>query len=80
MRKEEIISSILGAFGLTVSVQDVSQIINLILLIVSLINILWVLGYSVYNHIKNKEPEKITEDIEKAKNDIENLNRKEDEK
>lgn len=62
----EISSSVLGALGITLSVQDLTQIVNLVLLILSIINILWVLIVRVREHIKKKEYEKIEEDINDA--------------
>ena len=78
-KHEQIASSILGALGLTVSVQDLNQIINLILLILSVINILIVLGNKVYNHIKNKKYDKVPQDINEAIDDIEKLKKKDGE-
>lgn len=78
-KHEQIASSILGALGLTVSVQDLNQIINLILLILSVINILIVLGNKVYNHVKNKKYDEVPQDINEAIDDIEKLKKKDGE-
>ena len=82
MNKQEITSSFLGAMGLTLSVQDLTQIVNLILLVLSVINILWVLFNRVREHIKNKQYEEIhndindaIEEINKAKEENKNANR-----
>lgn len=73
MKSNEISSSVLGALGITLSVQDLTQIVNLVLLILSVVNILWVLCSKVYTHIKKKEFEKITEDIDEAQDDLRKL-------
>lgn len=73
MKSNEISSSVLGALGITLSVQDLTQIVNLVLLILSVVNILWVLCSKVYTHVKKKEYEKITEDINEAQEDLKKL-------
>lgn len=77
--KREITSSIIGTVGITTSVQNLTEILNLIVLILSIVNIMWVLVYGIYKHVKHKEYDKISEDLEKAKNGIENV-KKEDNK
>jgi len=71
--KNDALSTFLGACGLTVSIQDLTQIINVVLLVVSLINILYGLGLNIYNHIKEKNFDKVKDDFEKAKQDINNI-------
>lgn len=73
MKSNEVSSSVLGALGITLSVQDLTQIVNLVLLILSVINILWVLASKVYTHVKKKQYEKITEDINEAQEDLKKL-------
>lgn len=73
MKSQEVSSSILGAMGITLSVQDLTQIVNLVLLILSIVNILWVLYMRVKEHIKNKQVEKIREDIDDAIEELNNL-------
>ena len=76
MNKYEISSSFLGAVGITLSVQDLTQIVNLVLLILSVINILWVLFIRIKEHIKNKNYNEITNDINNA---IEEINKAKEE-
>ena len=73
---QEITSSVLGTLGVTVSVQDLTQVINLIILILSLVNILWVLGSKVYQRIKNKDYENVPQDVNEAIEDIKKLKEK----
>lgn len=77
--KREITSSVIGTIGISTSVQNLTEILNLIVLILSIANIMWVLIYGIYKHVKNKEYDKISNDIENAKNGIENV-KKEDNK
>lgn len=72
--------TILNTASIIISVQDLNDIINLILLIVSLIAILWRAGYAIYKHIKEKDYDKVNDELSKAKDDIEKLNHKEDNK
>ncbi len=65
---------ILSTIGIAWSVQDLQNIISLILLIISLLNILWKGGYSIYTHVKNKEFNKIESDIKESKEELEKLN------
>ena len=73
MNKQEITSSILGTLGITLSVQDLTQIVNLILLILSVINILWILFIRIKEHIKNKNYDEIPNDINNAIEDLNNI-------
>ena len=73
MSKQEISSSILGTLGITLSVQDLTQIVNLVLLILSVINVLWVLFMRVKEHIKKRQYEKIHNDINDAIEEIKNI-------
>lgn len=73
MNSNEVSSSILGTLGITLSVQDLTQIVNLVLLILSVINILWVLGSRIYKRIEKKEYDKIGDDINEAIKDIKDI-------
>jgi S-adenosylmethionine:tRNA-ribosyltransferase-isomerase (queuine synthetase) len=73
MKNQEITSSFLGAMGITLSIQDVTQIVNLILLIVSILNILWVLYTRVKEHINKKEYNKIPQDISDTIEELKNI-------
>lgn len=73
MKTNEISSSVLGTLGITLSVQDLTQVVNLILLILSVINILWVLASKVYKHIEKKEYDKVSDDINDAIQDIKDI-------
>ena len=75
---------ILSSVGIAWSIQDLQNIVSLILLIISLINILFKAGCSIYNKIKNKKYKEIQTDIETAQNELQDLqnklNNKEEEK
>ena len=73
MKRNDVFSSVIGAMGLTISVQDLENYINIVLLIVSVINILYSLAFRIHNRIKYKEYDKISQDLTDAEEQIENL-------
>lgn len=70
----------LNAVSIVISVQDLNDIINLILLIVSLISILVRVAITVYKHLKNEDYDSAVNEIDKAKDEIDKLNHKEEDK
>lgn len=72
----DIITSALGTIGITVSVQDLNQIVNLVLLVLSIINILYMLTIRIIERVKSKDYKNVSKDIEEAKNDLEKLKKK----
>lgn len=68
----------LNTLGVLIGVSDIENALNLVLLIVSIIAILWRAGYAIYQHIRNKRLDKVGDEIEQAKDDIENLLPKEE--
>lgn len=70
----------LNTVGVLIGVSDIENVLNLVLLIVSILAILWRAGYSIYQHVRNKRLDKIGDEIEKAKDDIEKLMPKEEHK
>jgi len=70
----------LNTMGVLIGVSDIENVLNLVLLIVSILAILWRAGYAIYQHVRNKRLDKIGDEIEKAKDDIEKLMPKEEHK
>lgn len=60
-----------GAFGIA----NIQEILGVIVLILSILNILITTGFKAYNHIKEKKYVKIKDDIEDAKRELEELNK-----
>lgn len=60
-----------GALGLA----QIETILGIVLLIFQLCLIAWKCGYAIYKHVKAKEFEKIEEEIQKAVDDIDSLNK-----
>lgn len=78
--RQDAITTILSGVGITYSIQDVKEIISIILLVLSVINILWVLGSRLYKHIKNKNYQEIPHDINDAVEQLNNLEHKDGDK
>lgn len=74
----DIAEPLLNGMGILVGVSDIENILNIVLLCVSLFAILWRAGFTIYTHIKQKKYDKISDDIEHAKDEIETLMPKED--
>ena len=72
----DVISTVLGTIGISVSVQDIHETLSIILIIISIVNILWGCGWRIYKHVKNKEYDQIDDEIEKATNELDELNKK----
>lgn len=76
----DVAEPLLNGMGILVGVSDIENILNIVLLCVSIFAILWRAGYTIYQHIKEKKFDKIGDEIDKAKDEIENLMPKEDNK
>lgn len=70
----------LNTMGVLIGVSDIENVLNLVLLIVSILAILWRAGYAIYQHVRNKRLDKIGDEIDKAKDEIEKLMPKEEHK
>ena len=76
----DIAEPLLNGMGILIGVSDIENILNIVLLCVSIFASLWRAGYTIYHHIKEKKFDKIGDEIDKAKDEIENLMPKEDNK
>lgn len=70
------ISVLTGGYAL----MNINDILSTTILILSILNILFNMGYAIYKHIKNKQLDAISNDIEEANKQLEQLKRKEDKK
>lgn len=70
----------LNTMGVLIGISDIENVLNLVLLIVSILAILWRAGYAIYQHVRNKRLDKIGDEIDKAKDEIEKLMPKEEHK
>lgn len=66
------VSILTGGYALA----NLEQTLSIIILVLSIINIIWNLGCKIYTHIKNKQYDKIDDDISDAIGDFNELNDK----
>lgn len=75
--KKDNISSGVSIFTASFALTNIEQILSIIILIISILNILINMGIKIYLRIKNKQIEEIPNDIKQASEEIENLKEKE---
>lgn len=75
----DLAETCLNVVGLTVSLSDINNILNIILLIVSVLAILVRGFFEIKKHIENKEYDKAVETFEDTKEKLEDLTNKGDE-
>ena len=63
----------LNTISIMVASINIENVFNIILLVLSICSILYRLGYNIYKLIKNRKYDKIHDEIDKAKEDIEKL-------
>ena len=69
--KQELIQTSISVCTGTYAVFNIQDVLSIVILVLSILNILWNLGYKIYKHVKNKELDKIDDEFKKA---IEELN------
>lgn len=69
----QIIDYTVDAGSASYGLANIQTVLGIILLVLSIISILFKCGLSIYNHIKNKELDKITEDLDAAAAELEKL-------
>lgn len=67
----------LSVLSIAWSAENIDTILGIILMVLSIVNILWTTGYKIYNHIKEKNYGKVSEEIQDAIDKIKDI--KEDE-
>ena len=67
----------LSVLSIAWSAENIDTILGIILMVLSIVNILWTTGYKIYNHIKEKNYDKVSEEIQDAIDKIKDI--KEDE-
>lgn len=70
------ISILTGSFAII----NIEHILSIVILVLSILNIVFNALIKIINHIKNKQYDLIDDEINQAKEDIENLQEKEKEK
>lgn len=73
MNKQDLFTYAISSLGVAFSIQNINDILNLILLIVSIINIIIVFGLRMYDAIKEKNIDKVNEATKEFVNKINDL-------
>ena len=76
MKTYDAIETSVNVAGIAVSVTDLNQILNLIVLVVSVASILFKAGLMVYRHIKAKNLEEAIVVVEDAQQQLEEIQEK----
>lgn len=72
----EFLTDVLNSLGIVFSVQDLNQIINLILLVLSVASIIIRGIFKIYGYIKNKKYNEIPNEIDNISSQIEKIKNK----
>lgn len=73
MNKQDLFTYAISSLGVAFSIQNINDILNLILLITSIINIIIVFGLRMYDAIKEKNIDKVNEATKEFVNKINDL-------
>lgn len=71
---------IIIGISLAWSIANITEVVSMILLILSLVNILWNMAYGIYCKFKQGKLDEISDEISKATDEIENIINKEENK
>lgn len=63
----------LSVLSIAWSAENIDTILGIILMVLSIVNILWTTGYKIYNHIKEKNYDKVSEEIQAAIDKIKDI-------
>ena len=63
----------LSVLSIAWSAENIDTILGIILMVLSIVNILWTTGYKIYNHIKEKNYDKVSEEIQDAIDKIKDI-------
>lgn len=70
MNTNEVVTTSVSVGTTVYALANIQEVLGVIVLVLSVINILFNMGYRVYKHIKSKNYEEISKEIDNAKNEI----------
>ena len=73
MKIYDTIETGINAAGIAVSITDLNQVLNMVVLIVSVASILFKAGFTIYKHVKAKNLEAAVVVVEDAREQLEDL-------
>lgn len=71
--RDNILDISINATGLTYSIYYIKEVLGVIILALTIANIIFKLAMAIVNKIENKDIKGISEDIESAKNELEDI-------
>ena len=80
MKVFDLIETIFNALGILIAVQDIYNWLGILLLVINIFSIIFRGGLEIYRHIKNKDYNKINDELDNITSKIEeqiDSNRKE---
>lgn len=80
MKVFDLIETIFNALGILIAVQDIYNWLGIVLLVINIFSIIFRGGLEIYRHIKNKDYDKINDELDNITSKIEeqiDTNRKE---
>ena len=75
----ERISNLTSIATMGYALIDIKEVLSIVILILSITNILWNMGYRIFKHVKEKRFEEISNEIENAKNELEKIEKEREE-
>ena len=74
--KKDNVSSGVSIFTASFALTNIEQILSIIILVISILNILINMGIKIYLRIKNKQIQEIPNDLKQVSEELENLKEK----
>lgn len=71
MKVFDLIETIFNALGILIAVQDIYNWLGILLLVINIFSILFRGGLEIYRHIKNKDYNKINDELDNITSKIE---------
>ena len=71
MKVFDLVETVFNALGILIAVQDIYNWLGILLLVINIFSILFRGGLEIYRHIKNKEYDKINNELDNITSKIE---------
>lgn len=71
MKVFDLVETVFNALGILIAVQDIYNWLGILLLIINIFSILFRGGLEIYRHIKNKDYDKIDDELDNMTSKIE---------
>ena len=71
MKVFDLVETVFNALGILIAVQDIYNWLGILLLVINIFSILFRGGLEIYRHIKNKDYDKIDDELDNITSKIE---------